>query len=348
MLKITVLKITWSKIKNVQLVIFVATSILLYFSVMLNFAVADLSRYLRPADVPVPIDNQQTQNRIALGKKLFFDPRLSGSNWISCGTCHNPALGWSDGLPTAIGHGQKVLGRATPTILNTAYNKHQFWDGRADTLEQQALGPIAAAGEMNQDLDELVKELSAIKGYEKLFKAAYPQEGISKKTIGKAIASFERTINSTESRFDRWIKGEKNAMNKSEIRGFNVFEGKGLCASCHSGFNFSDGAFHNIGLKDNKDPGRFAVTKDKSLVGALKTPTLRDISLTAPYMHNGEYKTLAEVVNHYDRGGDSKKNISPLMIKLNLSKQEKKDLVAFMESLTGVAANVEIPRLPTN
>jgi len=305
----------------------------------------DLSHYLRPDTVPAPSDNKPTNSRIALGKSLFFDPRLSGSNWISCGTCHNPALGWSDGLPTAIGNNQKVLGRATPTILNTAYNPHQFWDGRANTLEEQALGPIAAAGEMNQDLDQLVKELKGIKGYKTMFDKAYPGEGINKKTIAKAIASFERTVVSNESRFDRYVKGNKKALNQSEKRGFEVFEGKGRCASCHSGFNFTDNQFHNIGLND-KDPGRAAVIKDKSLTGAVKTPTLRDIALTAPYMHNGSLKTLEEVVDHYDRGGENKKNLSPMMAKLNLSNQEKSDLVAFLKSLTGKPSEVTLPRLP--
>ena len=305
----------------------------------------EMSAYLRPETVPAPEDNKPNANRIALGKALFFDPRLSGSNWISCGTCHNPALGWSDGLPTAIGNNQKVLGRATPTILNTAYNPHQFWDGRANTLEEQALGPIAASGEMNQDLDKLVAELKGIKGYKPMFDSAYPGEGISKKTIAKAIASFERTVVSKESRFDRFVKGDKNALSKDEQNGFKVFEGKGRCASCHSGFNFTDNQFHNIGLKD-KDPGRAAITKDKSLTGAVKTPTLRDIALTAPYMHNGSIKTLQEVVEHYDRGGDNKTHLSPMMVKLDLSKQEKQDLVAFLQSLTGEPANITVPHLP--
>jgi len=305
----------------------------------------DLTHYLRPSDIPAPVDNQPNVTRVELGKSLFFDPRLSGSNWISCGTCHNPAMGWSDGLPTAIGNNQKVLGRATPTILNTAYNPFQFWDGRAKSLEEQALGPITASGEMNQDLDKLVSELRGIKGYQQMFDNAYPGEGINKKTIAKAIASFERTIVSNDSRFDLFVKGDKNALSAAEQRGFNVFEGKGRCASCHSGFNFTDNQFHNIGLPDN-DPGRAAVTKDKSLTGAVKTPTLRDIALTAPYMHNGSLKTLTDVVEHYDRGGDSKKNLSPMMVKLNLSQQEKNDLVAFLQALTSKPNDITVPRLP--
>jgi cytochrome c peroxidase len=303
-------------------------------------------RYMTPAEVPAPASNKLNDVRVELGKQLFFDPRLSGSNWISCATCHNPALGWSDGLKTAIGNGQKVLGRNTPTIINTAFNDHQFWDGRAKTLEEQALGPIQAAGEMNQNLDELVSELKAIPGYVESFKKAYPDEGITKKSIGKAIASFERTIVSRKSPFDRWVAGDKKALTKAQLRGFAVFEGKGKCATCHTGFNFTDNNFYNIGIKSSDDPGRFNISKEKSMLGAMKTPTLRDVSLSAPYMHNGEFNTLEEVVEHYNRGGVKKEGLSEMIIELGLSQKEKSDLVAFLESLTGEPQNVTIPRLP--
>ena len=165
--------------------------------------------------------------------------RLSSSNWISCATCHNPALGWSDGLATAIGHGMHELARATPTILNTGFNKFQFWDGRARTLEEQAVGPIQAAGEMNQNMGELIDELSAIDGYKLLFEAAYPGEGISEDTIGKALAAFQRTVVTTESTFDLWVNGDEQAISASAKRSFELFEGKGRCVICHSGFNFN-------------------------------------------------------------------------------------------------------------
>lgn len=302
--------------------------------------------YMTPKKVPAPSSNELNTVRVELGKQLFFDPRLSGSNWISCGTCHNPALGWSDGLKTAIGNGQKVLGRNTPTIINAAFNSHQFWDGRAKTLEEQAVGPIQAAGEMNQNLDELVTELKAIPGYVASFNKAYPKEGITGKSIGKAIASFERTIISRESAFDRWVAGDKNALTKAQLNGFKVFEGKGHCATCHSGFNFTDNNFYNIGIKASNDAGRFNVSKDKKMLGAMKTPTLRDVSLSGPYMHNGQFNTLEQVVEHYDRGGDKEEGLSDMITTLGLSKQEKKDLVAFLESLTGEPQNVIIPRLP--
>jgi cytochrome c peroxidase len=307
--------------------------------------------WLRPESVPAPINNAPNADRISLGRALFFDPRLSGSGVLSCASCHNPGLGWSDGLPTGFGHDFKRLGRATPTILNAVYQPLLMWDGRKPSLEDQALGPIESAGEMNMPLDELVKRLSAITGYHPMFDKAYPGEGITKETVGKAIASFERTVVSTTAPFDRWRKGDKNAISISAQRGFDVFQNKAACVKCHQGFNFTDNGFHNIGvrsLSDTEDEGRFAHRKVKILKGAFKTPTLRDIELTAPYMHNGLYKTLDEVVEHYDRGGDVKTNISPNITPLGLSEQDKKDLVAFMKSLTGEAMTVEIPRLPPN
>jgi cytochrome c peroxidase len=304
--------------------------------------------YLRPATVPAPADNQTTPERVELGKALFFDPRLSGSNWISCATCHNPALGWSDGLATGIGHGMKQLGRATPTIINTAFNPIQMWDGRKSTLEDQALGPIGADVEMNQPLPELIAKLEQIDGYRTLFRKAYPNEPISEKTLAKAIASFERTVISTESPFDRWRMGDQSAVDAPVKRGFEVFTGKGNCVACHQGFNFTDNGFHNIGVKDvgAVDLGRYNEKKLPSMKGAFKTPTLRDIALTAPYMRNGIYRTLEEVVEHYDRGGDVKENLSGNMKPLNLTAQEKADLIAFMNSLTGRHMAVAVPRLP--
>lgn len=309
-------------------------------------ASSDLSKYLRPAEVPAPAINKTTPQRAELGKMLFFDPRLSGSNWISCATCHNPALGWSDGLPTAIGHGMKVLERSTPTILNTAYNRLQMWDGRFNSLEEQALGPIEARGEMNQNLGDAINELKKIKGYVPLFEQAYPGEGISEDTVAKAIAAFERTIVSGEASFDRWIKGDKKAMSAAAVRGFKLFEGKANCTACHQNFNFMDDGFHNIGLKGNTDLGRYAKKPIKLMKGAFKTPTLRNIALTAPYMHNGAYNTLTEVVQHYNRGGDPVENLDPNMKKLNLSNKEVGDIVAFLEALTDDAPGIHVPQLP--
>lgn len=302
--------------------------------------------YFRPAEVPTPKNNVPTAERVQLGKALFFDPRLSGSGWISCATCHNPALGWSDGLPTAIGHGMTVLGRATPTILNTAYQRFQFWDGRARTLEEQALGPIEAEVEMAGNVADAVTKLKKLPQYVEMFAKAYPGEEISGDTIAKALASFERSIVSSEAPFDRWQKGDEGAVNESVKRGFALFKGKANCTACHQGFNFVDDGFHNLGLKGNQDAGRFAKVPVNVLKGAFKTPTLRDVALTAPYMHNGMYATLEEVVEHYNRGGDVKENLDPNMKPLNLTAQEVSDVVAFLRALTGDPVEVTVPRLP--
>lgn len=308
----------------------------------------DRKAFVLPDEVPAPADNKVTPERVELGKMLYFDPRLSASNWISCATCHNPGLGWSDGLPTAIGHGMQVLERATPTILNSAYNNLQMWDGRFRTLEAQALGPIEAAGEMSASLDVVVSKLKTIPGYVAAFEKAYPGEGVSKDTIAKAIASYERTIVSKDSPFDRWVKGEESAMNESAKRGFALFTGKANCAACHMGGNFTDDGFHNLGLKGNQDAGRFAKVPLPSMKGAFKTPTLRDVALTAPYMHNGVYRSLDEVVDHYNRGGDYEEGQKqdPNMRPLNLSAQEKKDVVEFLKHLTGKQVQVVLPTLP--
>ncbi len=298
---------------------------------------------------PVPENNPLTENRSELGKLLFFDPRLSGSNWISCATCHNPSLGWSDKLPKAIGHGMLVLGRNTPTIINTGWNAVQFWDGRADSLEAQAKGPITAPGEMNQNMEELVGELNSIEGYRVLFEKAYPGEGVTENSILKAIASYERTIVSRNSPFDKWRLGDESSISDEAKNGFNLFVGKAACAVCHQGANFTDNGFHNIGIKElsgQQEDGRFSIVPLNIMKGAFKTPTLRDVALSGPYMHNGMYQTLEDVVEHYVRGGDSKENLSPNMSAVSLSNQEKKEIVEFMKSLTGEQVKVEVPRLP--
>jgi len=203
---------------------------------------------------------------------------------------------------------------------------------------------------MNMDIYILLDRLSAIPGYKKLFEQAYPGEDITEKTVAKALASFERTIVSTESPFDQWRKGNESAVDASVKRGFVLFEGKAKCEKCHQGFNFTDDGFHNIGLKPTPgmapDEGRFAQRKVPILKGAFKTPTLRDIARTAPYMHNGAYTTLEQVIEHYNRGGDSNENVDPNISALDLSKAEKADLLSFLNSLTGTPLVTTIPQLP--
>jgi cytochrome c peroxidase len=324
--------------------------LLLAFFIIGAAIASESDPWLRPDAAPAPADNVPNASRIKLGQMLFFDPRLSRKSSMSCATCHNPSLGWSDGLPTAVGFDMHILGRNTPTIVNTAFNSIQMWDGRKRDLEDQATGPIAAEGEMNMPLPELIARLKGIPGYAQYFEAAYPGQGISDVTVARAIASFERTVLSTESPFDRWRKGDEHAVSEDAKRGFEVFQGKAKCAICHMGYNFTDNGFHNIGVKTPEgqayDVGRYAQKPLKSMRGAFKTPTLRDIGLTGPYMRNGCYTTLMEVVEHYDRGGDDKDNVSINIVPLGLTAQEKHQLVAFLQTLDGVPMEISVPALP--
>jgi len=286
-----------------------------------------------------PEDNQPTSARIELGKKLFFDTRLSGSGKMSCATCHNPKLGWSDGLPTAIGHENRVLGRATPSIINTAYNSIQMWDGRHRTLEEQVLGPMRSSDEMNTDMTAMFELLKVDKDYQLAFSRAYPNEEINEVTLAKAIAAFERTVISNDSPFDRWVKGDEDAMTRQQVHGFRLFidENKGNCVVCHKPPNFTDNGFHNVGIlpmSAEPDDGRYKVKPIKSMKGAFKTPSLRNIELTAPYFHNGSATSLEEVVEHYVEGGVDKSNLSPNMKALDITTEEQEALVEFMRALT--------------
>ncbi len=309
------------------------------------FANTLASQWLRPNSVPTPYDNQLTAKRVALGKLLYFDVRLSSANNISCATCHDPEMGWSDALPKAIGHNGAQGPRNSPTIINTAYQEHQFWDGRANSLEEQALGPIENVVEMNMPLNKLIPKLKKIDGYVKLFKEAYPNAQITKETLAKAIASFERTILSTESAFDRYIKGDKNAISQDAKDGFTLFRSKGRCTDCHSGFNFTDGSFHNLGLGDS-DKGRIHIRKGISRgTGEMKTPTLRDITKTWPYFHDGSVKTLHEATAICGNGGryPDTQNLSPLIIDRGLNIDEIEQIVAFLRTLEGKEMNLVIP-----
>ncbi len=310
-----------------------------------------LQQWLLPDKPPIPRNNYPTKERIELGKKLFFDPRVSRDRNMSCATCHNPLFGWSDGLPTARGSKSMVLGRASPVITNTAFNYIQMWDGRKRNLEDQATGPMEASVEMNTDFLAL-EILLNMKGYRMLFADAYPGEDIDAKTAAKAIASFEWTVISNDSPFDNWVRGDASALTEQQVRGFNLFvdRNKGNCNICHSAPNFTDDGFHNIGLKSHgkadPDMGRFGIKPVKILKGAFKTPTLRDISLSSPYFHDGSANTLMEVMEHYNRGGDVKKDLSPNLKKLNLSNQEMLDIVAFLEGLTTPPKPFLLPILP--
>jgi cytochrome c peroxidase len=303
--------------------------------------------YVRPKDVPHPKSNPHTPAKEALGRSLFFDPRLSESGFISCATCHNPALGWEDGLAKGFGHGMKPLGRHTPTVLNLAWASTLFWDGRAETLEEQALGPITAAAEMNMPKEKLVAKLKEIRGYEPLFKAAFPGEEWNETHVAKALATYQRTLVSGNSRFDAWVNGRSDALNESEKRGFLIYNTKAACSSCHSGWRFTDDSFHDIGVLGT-DKGRGEILPEVEVLQfAFKTPTLRNVTQRSPFMHDGSEKTLEDVVAFYDRGGNVKtRAISDQIKPLGLTDQEKSDLVNFMKTLTGKDKSVRVPMLP--
>jgi cytochrome c peroxidase len=279
--------------------------------------------------VPIPADNPQSAAKIELGKKLFFDTRLSLDRASSCATCHSPEKAFADSLPRAKGFKGALLPRNSPTVLNAAYNSAQFWDGRAATLDEQCKGPLLAPAEMNM-LDEkhLVDRLNSIPGYRHDFQSIFGGSP-SLDSVTRAVAAFERTLVTPDSRFDRYAMGDKSALSDSEKRGLILFIGKAACSECHNGPNFTDNKYHNLGIAaahgSPDDVGRFAVTKNAEDRNSFKTPTLRNIALTAPYMHDGSSATLEEVVELYDRGGGDTPNKSKLIYKLDLTAQEKAD-----------------------
>jgi cytochrome c peroxidase len=305
------------------------------------------SGYRRQMPIPHPKGNAHSLARVELGRALFFDPRLSNSGSMSCATCHNPDLSWGDGRPRAVGDGKQQLTRRTPTILNLAWAPALFWDGRSDSLEDQAVGPIEAAGEMNLKMGVLISRLQAIHGYRPLFARAYPGEAISSKTIGKAIATFERGIVSPNAPFDRWVAGDERAISADARRGFVLFNEKARCSVCHSGWRFTDDGFYDIGVA-TQDVGRGKLTPFIELTRfAFKTPTLRNVAQRAPYLHNGSAATLEDVIDLYDRGGLAKRSsLSPEMKPLRLTAGEKKDLVAFLGTLTSHDPVGQVPVLP--
>lgn len=303
-------------------------------------------KYSRPAATPFPSDNGYTKQREELGKVLFFDPRLSGSGSIACASCHNPGFSWGDGMARAVGMGSKQLGRRSPTILNTAWADALMWDGRAGSLEEQALLPITAEKEMGGSLAAVLQTVTTIPEYKALLEQAYPGEPVSQITVARAIATFERTVVSGEAPFDRWIAGDNGAISNEAKLGFQLFNGKASCAKCHSSWNFTDNGFHDIGL-NSSDLGRGAKLPLVSMQYAFKTPTLRNIDRRAPYMHDGSEKTLAEVVELYDKGGAVRRpSLSPEIVPLNLSAEEKHQLVVFLQTLTSSDSPTAVPVLP--
>jgi len=287
----------------------------------------------------VPADNPLTAEKVELGRLLFFDKRLSKNGTIACASCHLPDKGFTDGKRVSTGINGLKGGRSAPASLNRVFSKGQFWDGRAETLEDQSIGPFVSPvehGFINHD--ELVAKLRKIAGYRKLFQAVFGRE-IVIEDVGKAIASFQRTILSGNSAVDRFdLGGDEKALSEPARRGLELFRGKARCTRCHSSFNFTDEKFHNLGIgwdTNTVDLGRYMVTNNPEDIGAFKTPTLREIARTAPYMHDGRFKTLEEVVKFYNQGGIKNPHQDNTIIPLDLTEQEQQDLVAMLKALNG-------------
>lgn len=305
-----------------------------------------LEIYGRPDTIPYPEDNPFTEAKRQLGKQLFYDPRLSGQNNISCSSCHIPGMAYEDGQPTTVGTPMMRLDRNTPTVQNLAWTPDLFWDGRADSLEQQALMPITSDIEMAADEDELVAELSLIPGYVEAFESIFPDEGLTALTIAKALATYERTLVTSDAPFDLWLEGDDDAISEEAKQGFEIFTGKGNCTNCHTGWNFTDGQFHDIGLPTD-DPGRYNVTGDPKDLHAFKTPGLRNIEARIPYMHDGSVSRMIDVINHYLEGGfEERPSLSPQMESIELTGDEKFALFQFLKSLSSDDEPVTFPKLP--
>ncbi len=297
--------------------------------------------------VPIPADNPPTAESIALGRKLFFDVRLSADDTVSCATCHNPQLSFTDGLPGSKGIGKRIGRRNAPTVLNSAYYSSFFWDGRAASLEQQAGFPIANPDEMGQSHELSIKKFEKIPEYKKEFEQVFGPGRLTIEKIEMALASYERTLLSGDSPFDRYMYGrDDSALSPEALRGLKLFMDKkrGNCSTCHTigetYATFSDGKFHNLGAGLNSkgeltDLGRYEQTKVEADRGAFRTPDLRNVATTAPYMHDGSLKTLKDVVDFYDGGGSANPQLDPEIKELKLNERERADLVAFLESLTG-------------
>ena len=296
---------------------------------------------------PVPTAEWPSAALRALGRKLFYEPRLSSDNTLSCASCHRPDLFFTDGLRTGRGVRQQTGTRNTPSVLNAVYNSAQFWDGRAATLEEQAGGPIANPLEMNLPHAVAVARLNDDAAYRAEFAQAFGPGAVTLDKLQQAIAAFERTLLSGNAPFDRYqFGGQKDALSAAAVRGLAVFTDKrrGNCAACHligeQSALFTDGKFHHLGVGVNAegeltDLGRFTQTKKEAERGAFRTPSLRNVARTAPYMHDGSLKTLQEVVEFYLGGGNSLPPQTPEISPLKLTAQERLDLIAFLESLTG-------------
>ncbi len=293
-------------------------------------------------EVPFPKDNRPNRSKIELGKRLFFDSRLSEDGTVSCATCHSPEMAFADAQTISPGIAGRRGARNTPTLINVAFQPYQFWDGRVSSLEEQASHPLANPREMGSGSGIVLERLNRIPEYQTAFEEIFSSPA-TRETLGQALASFERTIFSAASPYDEYRAGRPGSMSALTLEGMRLFNGKAHCHLCHQGYNFSDGLFHNLGVgwKEGKfaDPGRFGVTGIAKDMGAFKTPTLRQIAQTGPYMHDGRFPTLEAVVDFYGDGCMPNPHLDPLIQPLPLTIQEKLALVEFLRSLSGTVSS---------
>ncbi|MBN1442815.1 MAG: c-type cytochrome [Planctomycetes bacterium] len=303
--------------------------------------------------VPVPQDNPITAEKIELGKVLYFDTRLSKDGTVSCATCHDPEKAWAEDTPTSTGIDSQIGPINSPTVINTAYLEKLFWDGRAASLEEQAVGPMANPIEMGHTLEALVASLGEVAGYKPLFKAAFGDEKVTADRLAQAIASFERTVLSGDSPYDRYVVDkDETALSEAQKRGMDLFMNKAGCNTCHTPPLFTNQTFINAGIgmdRDPPDPGRKAVTGNDAHLGQYRVPPLRDVAKTAPYFHDGSVATLREAVDIMAAGGKENPNLHVMMKAVgqsNLTDQDKADLVEFLEALSGTYPIIAAPPMP--
>ena len=327
-------------------------------------------------NLPEPLKVLPSQNpaKVEIGKALFFDRRLSGDGTVSCAVCHIPDEAFADGQKISVAYPTNKHWRHTNSLLNVGYLGTFFWDGRSQDLEDQALGPIHTSFEMNLNPRYLVAKLREIPDYQLLFQKAWGGRVTLEQIVG-SLAAFERTLLVTDSPFDRFLNGDQDALSTVAKQGMHIFFGeRGNCAKCHTGGLLTDQKFYNLGVAElpelstdpqhrttrnfflgemglgvmNRDPGRYAVTHKESDMGAFRTPPLRQVEQTGPYMHNGSFATLAEVIEFFNQGGGDDPNRTKLLKPLGLTAEEKLALEAFLHSLTGTYLSVRAPRPPGN
>ncbi len=322
------------------------TSGLLWLSLLPTFVpsattqrtTADFTTPLGLPPIPWPEDNPYSPARAELGKILFFDGRLSANGIVSCAFCHDPDHAFAGGTPLSRGVNGMAETRHTPTLINRAWGKSQFWDGRAATLEAQIIVPLTNPNEMGMTPEQVVEKISGIRGYAPLFAAAFGDSSVTFDRITKAIATFERTIVSGNSAYDRYRTGDKSALTKQQKDGLDFFNKKGECAECHSGPNFTNEKFANLGIgsaQADPDPGREAITKKRGDLGRFKVPTLRDLARRAPYMHDGSEKTLSDVLDVYAKGGLPNPHLDTRLTPFYLDQETRQDVLAFLDALNG-------------